>query len=51
MFFEVVKIVPCVFDCLLLIGVNRIPTVQGTFQSVTDCFLGCFNFWQQFYAV
>jgi hypothetical protein len=44
MFFEEVEIVPSVFDKLPLIGINRIPTVQGIFKSVTDCFLGYFNF-------
>jgi hypothetical protein len=31
MFFEEVKNVPRVFDQLPLIGVNRIPPVQGVF--------------------
>ncbi len=47
MFFEEVKIVPRIFDCLPLIGVNRIPAVQGIFQTVTNCSLGCSNFLQQ----
>jgi hypothetical protein len=48
MFLQKVEIVPGVFDQLLLIGVNRIPPLQGIFQSVTDCSLGCSNFVQQF---
>ena len=45
------KIVPRIFDCLPLIGVNRIPPVQGIFQTVTNCSLGCSNFLQQLYLV
>jgi len=42
-FLEEVKIVPGVFDGLLLISVHRI---HGIFQSISDCFLGGFNFVQ-----
>jgi hypothetical protein len=40
-FLEEVKIVPDVFDGLLLISVDRIHVI---FQSISDCFLGGFNF-------
>ena len=42
-FLQKVKIMPGVFDGLLLISVDRI---DGIFQPIIDCFLGCFNFVQ-----
>jgi hypothetical protein len=51
MFLEEVKILPGVFDQLLLIGVDRIPTVQSIFQPVTYSFLRYFNLVQKFYWV
>jgi hypothetical protein len=40
---EEVKIAPGVFDGLLLVSDDR---MHGIFQSISDCFLGGFNFVQ-----
>jgi len=51
MFLEEVEIVLGVFDSLLLVRIDWILAMQGVVQSVTDGYLGCFDFLLELYRV